>query len=359
MGILDGLMSGSFLGPAVSGVLGFLGQQDTNEENRQIAQDNSAFNAAEAEKTRAFNAEMWEENRAANAWEAEYARNYSTNMANTAYQRAVTDIKAAGLNPMLAYMKGGADTPNAAMASTSSAQGAQATAAPAIPMQNKTAAAAQATQAAMSTAAQAADIERQQAEADRTRAEAARTRQETYMRSFEASNAEEWTRTRLEALQQSIKESGTRQGLNDAQAQTAGIHASLMTEQTKLTEANAKKVSYEINRIIADTGLTNAQIRKVYADTANAIREGRKIDAQTGNITADTRLKELDIDGLAGAESRYYQTAFGGASLGLKDAFSLINSAAGARAAFNRGGAWRTTTIDSGTGVRTQHTRPE
>jgi len=51
-----------------------------------------------------------------NTAEAQTNRNFQERMADTAYQRAVKDLNAAGLSPMLAYSKGGAATPSGATA---------------------------------------------------------------------------------------------------------------------------------------------------------------------------------------------------------------------------------------------------
>ncbi|WGL31144.1 DNA pilot protein [Dipodfec virus UOA04_Rod_751] len=70
---------------------------------------------------REYNAEQAKLNRDWQSAEAQKNRDYQTEMSNTSYQRAVKDMQAAGINPLLAVSQGGASTPSGGSAPSGSA----------------------------------------------------------------------------------------------------------------------------------------------------------------------------------------------------------------------------------------------
>ena len=72
--------------------------------------------------TNLFNADQKEAEREFNSQQAQINRDFQERMSNTAYQRAMADMREAGLNPILAYQKGGASQPSGSSASTTAFQ---------------------------------------------------------------------------------------------------------------------------------------------------------------------------------------------------------------------------------------------
>jgi hypothetical protein len=165
---------------AAAGVAGFLGQRETNSANREIASENTAF---------------------------------QERMSNTAYQRQVQDLQAAGLNPMLAYIKGGgASTPSGTV----------------LPMQN-----------AISSGVASAESA---ARTSKAPSEIANIQQDTILK-----RANSWL-------------TETQNSLNLASADQKRSHINFMENQVNKIQAEIKNIPLEGDRLIAAAKQLSAQI---------------------------------------------------------------------------------------------------
>ncbi|WNK12829.1 MAG: DNA pilot protein [Microvirus sp.] len=217
--ITGGLSAGSSL---LGGMFGSQGQSATNAQQM-------AFAMQQQQSAQAFNASQSEINR---DWQAQ--------MSNTAYQRSMADMRAAGLNPILAANLGGASSPGGSAGSISPAAATLGN--PGASMQAGVTSAGQAAATAAATKAVLTQAQKDQSQVDVNNTTADYNKSNTILNGALKTQSEQTTATSAEQAKQAAanaRQAEAQTGLTGMQTVIAGHDANTAFQKSRLAKREA------------------------------------------------------------------------------------------------------------------------
>lgn len=208
---------------------------------------------------------------------------FQADMSNTSYRRAVNDLQAAGLNPMLAYSQGGASTP------AGSQPNIEDVITPAI--------------------STASGVFRANNDASVARAQVDNINTDTGLKSSQtAKNQADTELSRTQAALNLVQAERERSqiGVNSAQ------EAFTRTNQEFVAES-IKKVAPEIKKMFSEIGVNNATKQKLLSELPLIVSQIRRNNTESDESFSRRLLNsiELNLKGLKQNEAQVYSDMYG------------------------------------------------